>query len=64
LEDPPRGFLVAFPQGHRLCRHNVIETIETTESKATLGTIDAIDGIDGIDGIRYHREALDATGRI
>jgi hypothetical protein len=61
LEDSPRGFLVAFPQGHRLCRHNVIETIETTESKATLGTIDAIDGIDGI---RYHREALDATGRI
>jgi hypothetical protein len=58
LEDSPRGFLVAFPQGHRLCRHNVIETIETTESKATLGTIDAIDGI------RYHREALDATGRI
>jgi hypothetical protein len=61
LEDSPRGFLVAFTQGHRLCRHNVIETIETTESKATLGTIDAIDGIDGI---RYHREALDATGRI
>jgi hypothetical protein len=58
LEDSPRGFLVAFTQGHRLCRHNVIETIETTESKATLGTIDAIDGI------RYHREALDATGRI
>jgi hypothetical protein len=55
LEDSPRGFLVAFTQGHRLCRHNVIETIETTESKATLGTIDAIDGIDGVlDTIERH----------